>query len=246
MKLAVIADDELNGGRLWLVDPPLARAAPARACATLVQAVRDWGALERELDAEYAALASGQTGEARAFEVGACLAPLPSMDVLPPTIAGPRRVNLRAVARCPYLELDATAIVEEVAAGADRLTAAAAIRLVAFAARVAGSREAIYAPVAATPAALAEAWDGDRFNNALRLETEEGVTRWHPIAIDLAQRVAHAAAERTLPAGTAIGLPPAATPRRLADGAALELRDGMGRSLFGPIPLALAAGGANA
>jgi fumarylacetoacetate (FAA) hydrolase len=252
MKLAT-RDDGTRDGRLLLVDLPLARAVEARACTSMIEAVRNWDAAERELRAEYAALASGDPAGAFPFDASACGAILPTPTLRVAAATAPQ-VRLAAADAAGGLTVAAelAIVVGEVPADADRDTAVAAIRAFALTAgtvRDAGGAIAWrYAPVAATPDALGEGWDGVHVQGTVELvaanggDPEEAATA--PLGVDVPARIVAAAAERELPAGTVVGL---ADPADAAVGAPeepafrLDMRDGLGRSLFGSITLASAA-----
>ncbi|MFP4361507.1 MAG: hypothetical protein ACLFTG_12645, partial [Alphaproteobacteria bacterium] len=89
MKLAT-RDDGSRDGRLLLVDPPLARAVEARACASMLEAVRNWDMAERELRAEYAALASGDPADTFPFDAAPCRPILPAPALWVPGAAAPQ------------------------------------------------------------------------------------------------------------------------------------------------------------
>jgi hypothetical protein len=136
--------------------------------------------------------------------------------------------------------------------GADRDTAAAAIRAFALAAGVPRDAEGTiawtFAPVAATREALGEAFDGVHVQGTVALiaadatDAEEAATA--PLGLDVVARIVAAAESRALPAGTVVG--PADPSRARAPSAdpafRLEMRDGLGRSLFGAVALARAGG----
>ncbi len=249
MKLAT-RDDGSRDGRLLLVDPPLARAVEARACGSMIEAVRNWDMTESELRAEHAALASGDPAGTFPFDASACRAIVPAPAGWAPGADAPQ-VRLAAADATGGLTVavDLATIVGEVPAGADRDTAAAAIRAFALAAGTA--RDGVetvawtYAPVAATPDALGEGWDGVHVQGTVELvaagdgDPAEAATA--PLGLDVVARIVAAAAGRDLPAGTVVGL---ADPARAGTPEAatwrLDMHDGLGRSLFGPISLATA------
>jgi len=246
MKLAT-RDDGSRDGRLLVVDPPLARAVEARACATLVDALANWDAAERELRAEYAALASGDPAGSFAFAPATCGAILPAPAAWAAGAPTPA-VRLAAADAAGGLEVaaDLVTVVGEVPADADRDSAAAAIRLFTLAAgsaRPGAATSWTYAPVATTPDGLGEAWDGVHVQGELELAAaadataDEAPTR--PLGVDVVARVVAAARGRALPAGTVVGLATPAAGAGAGDDAALtvDMRDGLGRSLFGRIAL---------
>lgn len=75
MKLASLKAGGRDG-RLAVVSRDLARAAPARAAATLQAALDDWARVAPRLEDEAAALEAGRA-EAMPFDPAACAAPLP-------------------------------------------------------------------------------------------------------------------------------------------------------------------------
>jgi fumarylacetoacetate (FAA) hydrolase len=248
MKLAT-RDDGSRDGRLLLVDPPLARAVEARACGSMLEAVRNWDMAERELRAEHAALASGDPADTFTFDAAPCRPILPAPALRIPGADAPQ-VRLAAADAAGGLTVaaDLATVVGAVPAGADRDTAAAAIRAFALTAGTVRDRDGAiawaYAPVAATPDALGEAWDGVHVQGTIALvaagdgDPEEAATA--PLGLDVVARIVAAAADRDLPAGTVVGL---ADPAGAGGGATapaafrLDMRDGLGRSLFGPLPL---------
>ena len=257
MKLAT-RDDGSRDGRLLVVDPPLVRAVEARACATMAEALANWDAAERELRAEYAALAAGDPAGSFAFAPAACAAVLPAPAAW---VAGAPAPAVRLAAAAGGLEVaaDLVTVVGEVPADADRDTAAAAIRLLtlaAGAARPSAAASWTYAPVAVTPDGLGEVWDGVHVQGELEFAAagdataDEAPTR--PLGVDVVARVVAAARGRALAAGTVVG-PAAPTTARAGAGAGgdaggadaaaftVDMRDGMGRSLFGRIALPAAA-----
>jgi fumarylacetoacetate (FAA) hydrolase len=252
MKLAT-RDDGSPDGRLLLVDPPLARAVEARACATMIEAIRNWDVAASELGAEHAALASGDPAGAFAFDPTACRAIVPAPALWAPGTTAPQ-VRLAAADAQGGLTVaaDLITLVGEVPHGADRDTAAAAIRAFALAAGVPRDAEGTiawtFAPVAATREALGEAFDGVHVQGTVALiaadatDAEEAATA--PLGLDVVARIVAAAESRALPAGTVVG--PADPSRARAPSAdpafRLEMRDGLGRSLFGAVALARAGG----
>jgi len=249
MKLAT-RDDGSRDGRLLLVDPPLARAVEARACASMLEAIRNWDMAERELRAEHAALASGDPADTFAFDAAPCCPILPAPALWTAGTDAPQvRLAAADAAGGVTVAADLATIVDAVPAGADRATAAAAIRAFTLTAGTVRAREGTiawaYAPVAATPDALGEAWDGVHVQGTIELvaasdgDPEEAATA--PLGLDVVARIVTAAAGRDLPAGTIVGL---ADPARAAPGVAapaafrLDMRDGLARSLFGPLSLA--------
>ncbi|NBB71855.1 MAG: hypothetical protein GVY33_16275 [Alphaproteobacteria bacterium] len=251
MKLAS-HDDGSRDGRLLVVDPPLARAVEARACATLAEALANWDAVERELRAEYAALAAGDPAGSFAFAPAACgpILPAPAAWVAgAPTPA----VRLAAADAAGGLEVaaDPVTVVGAVPADADRATAAAAIRLITLAAgpaRPGAAPSWTHAPVAMTPDGLGETWDGAHVQGELELAAADDATAdeaaSRPLGVDVVARVVTAARGRALPAGTVVGLAdPGDAGVDAGDGAGdaaaftVDMRDGLGRSLFGRIAL---------
>ena len=144
------------------------------------------------------------------------------------------------------LEAEVAVIVDDVPRGADRATAAAAIRLVTLVNDV-SLRELIrpelakgfgffqskpasaFAPVAITPDALGSVWDGGRLHGALETyvngaplgQVDPGVD----LAFDFPDLIVHAARTRSLGAGTIVGS--GTVSNRGADGGpGLSVRDG--------------------
>lgn len=258
MKLAT-RDDGSRDGRLLLVDPPLARAVEARACVSMLEALRNWDMAERELRAEHAALASGDPADTFAFDAASCRPILPAPALWAPGTDAPQ-VRLAAAAAASDADdaaaaggltvaADLATVVGAVPAGADRAAAAAAIRAFALTAATVRAGDAAvgwaYAPVAATPDALGEAWDGVHVQGTVELlsagDGDRGEAATAPLGLDVVARIVAEAASRELPAGTVVGpADPARAAARAAAPAAirLDMRDGLARSLFGPLPLA--------
>jgi fumarylacetoacetate (FAA) hydrolase len=246
MKLAT-RDNGGRDGRLLLVDLPLARAAEARACATMLEAVSNWDVAARELRAEYAALASGDPVGTFGFDPTTCRPVLPyaPMVVMPADTAPAARLAAADAGGGLEVGVDLAVVVGPLACGADAAEAVAAVRGVTVAARLlrAGATTAPwrYAPVAATPDALDEAWSEGRLAGTLELAGAPAeAVRTATLAVDVVGRVVAAARDRELPAGTLVGPSDptaAAAPSVAADGVYVDMRDGLGRSLFGGIAL---------
>jgi fumarylacetoacetate (FAA) hydrolase len=262
MKLATRVDGSRDG-RLLLVDPPLTRAVEARACATMLAAVADWDVAERELEAEHAALASGDPARTFAFDAAAC-APIVPAPAFRAAGANAPAVHLAAADTAPdgrggfTVAADLAAVTGPVPRGCDRAAAAAAIRAVTLVAATTRAGETTltwrWAPVAVTPDGLDAAWEDGRVRATVELvapggDRDEAATA--ALEIDLAGRVAAAAASRDLPAGTVVALAdpaaaPAPAPETDPDPTAdpttgavrLDLRDGLARSVFGAVALA--------
>jgi fumarylacetoacetate (FAA) hydrolase len=247
MKLATRADGSRDG-RLLVVDPPLARAVAARACVSMAEALANWDAAARELRAEYAALAAGDPAGSFAFAPAACGPILPAPAAwLAGAPAPPVRFAAADAAGGVDVAADLVTVVGAVPADADRATAAAAVRLFTLAAgpaRPSGATRWTYAPVATTPDDLGEGWDGVHVQGELELAAADDATAaevpTRPLGVDVVARVVAAARGRALPAGTVLGLAdPTAARAGAGDDAAfsVDMRDGMGRSLFGRIAL---------
>ena len=247
MKLATRADGRADG-RLLLVDPPLARAVEARACTTLLEALENWDVAERELRAEHAALASGDPARSEGFEADRCAAPLPRpAEIVAASPTPPLTLPAADAAGGLTVAVDVAALLGAVPAGADRETAAGSLRALTLAARLdrpgAAAGAWLIAPVAVTADAAGEAWNGAHLQGGLTLAASADATddeaATAPLGVDVVARVVGAAAERALPPGTWLGPGPFAAERPAAADAPfrLDMRDGLGRSLFGPLPL---------
>lgn len=249
MKLAT-RDDGSRDGRLLVVDPPLVRAVEARACTSVLDALRNWDAAERELRAEHAALAAGDTTDSVVFEPGACR---PIVPVAPALVAAPApAVRFAAADDAGGLaaEAEVAVVTGPVPQGCDRAHAVAAIRLVTLAATVrppgGDPPRWVFAPVAVTPDALDEAWQDGVLTGTVELAAAADATLGEApqavLEVDAAARIVAAARDRELPAGAVCGpVDPAAATGGAGQGGAplrVEMRDGLGRSLFGPIALA--------
>jgi len=73
MKFATLQDGTKDG-RLHVVSRDLARVIPVRAVKTMLEALEQWDAIEKALEADYSAV---NTGQGEAFEQSKAMAPLP-------------------------------------------------------------------------------------------------------------------------------------------------------------------------
>ncbi len=261
MKLASLKDGSRDG-RLLIVSTDLSQAVKAQTAPTLQAALDQWFGAEAGLQAEAAALASGDTAESFAFEPADCHSPLPRAYQWADGSAYVNHVALVRQARgaempesfwtdplmyqggsdsflgprdaIPFvdpswgldLEAEVSVIVDDVAQGASREEAAAAIRLIMLVNDVSlrglipgelakgfgffqSKPSSAFSPVAVTPDELGAAWDGAKLSRPLMVELNGApfgkAEAGDDMTFDFPQLVAHAAKSRPLAAGTIVG-----------------------------------------
>jgi fumarylacetoacetate (FAA) hydrolase len=226
VKLATLANGSRDG-RLVVVSRDLAHATDARGVAqTLQNALDDWARLSPKLEALAAALETGSVPRER-FREHDALSPLPRAFPWIDAFLAPREpIRMADEGFGIDFEGEVAVVVDDVAMGADRAEAAAAIALVLLANDISlrnlipaelakgfgffqAKPSSAFSPVAVTPSELGASWDGGRLHLPLlvslngkpfgRADAGTGMI------FDFPALIAHAARTRPLGAGTIVG-----------------------------------------
>ena len=266
-------------GRLVVVSNDLAWCVDASPVATSLRAaLDDWETCEPQLRALARDLEIGAAPQLRFHEHEAAAALPRAVQHISAAAYGPGpapmlrqrasdgfsgardAVALQTPAWDCRLEAGLAVIIGDVAAGAPRTAAAAAVRLVTLAGDVAlrallgddhlpgfgtlhGRPDTALGPVAVTPDALGDAWSDGRLRAVMEMSRNGGPVRELAtdagLGFDFPTLIAHAARTRPLGMGSVIasGPLPAGDAAALAHGdeVRIEVRDARGHSIFGAI-----------